>query len=482
VGGWFSSVGSQLRSRLAALTPDGTLLGWAPSPNNSIWTIFGINEPFDVIYVGGDFSSISGNNYANLAAVDLFGNIIPWNPNPDRSVYTISANKSAVFTGGVFYSLEHTMCPNYASISTYQPSPQTPSLISPEDLSEKLPLLQEFTWTPTMFTSSYRLQIAKDSLFSEIVTNILVPENYYQFTDSSLKYSTNYYWKVRSVNSGGESNWSQIWSFSTQISPPFAVELINPENNATDIDFAAKFVWKEIPNVLSYEIEIAKDADFLDIVYNNNSIIDTTFTNQQNIFEAKGVYFWKVRAKNESGSGTWSNIWSFQIIDKNTQTIILNQGWNLISSYLIPENDSLEVIFNNIKSNVTIVKDNDGNAYIPEFEINNIGNWKETAAYFVYSTISQTLSITGLKINPVAKPITLTQGWNAIPYLRTSEMPIETALESLITNGNLSIAKDNDGNVYIPEYDINLIGNMKPGMGYVIYIINNDTLTYPAND
>jgi hypothetical protein len=482
VGGWFSSISSKLRSRLAALTPDGTLLDWAPSPNNSIWAIFGINEPFDVIYVGGDFTSISGYNYSNIAGVDLFGNIIPWDPNPDRSVYAISANKSAVFTGGVFYSMEETISPNYASISTYKPLPLTPSLISPEDLSTKLPLLQEFSWTPTEFTSGYRLLIAKDNLFNQIISNIVVPDNFYKFTDSTLQYSTNYYWKVRSVNSGGESDWSQTWSFSTQISPPLAVNLISPENNATDIDFAAKFIWKAIPDVLSYEIEISKDADFLNIVYNNHSIIDTTFTIQSNILEAKSVYFWKVRAKNEGGNGFWSGAWSFQTIENYTQEIVLNQGWNLISSYLIPKNISIEVIFNDIKSNITIVKDFAGNVYIPEYEINTIGNWNETSAYYVYSTISQTLTITGLKINPALKPISLVQGWNAIPYLRTAEMSVETALESLVSSGNLIMAKDNYGNVYIPEYDYNNIGNLKPGMGYLIYLINNDTLTYPSNE
>ena len=481
VGGWFASINSQLRSRLAAITPDGTLLDWAPSPNNSIWTIFGINEPFDVIYVGGDFTSISGNNYANIAAVDLFGNIIPWNPNPDRSVYTISANKSAVFTGGVFYSMQETISPNYASISTFQPSPQNPSLISPDDKSIKLPLLQEFTWTPTIYTSSYRLVIAKDNLFTQIVTNILVPENFYKFTDSVLEFSTNYYWKVRSVNSGGESDWSQTWSFTTQTVPPLAVKLISPANNATDVDFAAKFIWKGIPNIINYQIEIAKDKDFLNIIFSNNEILDTTFTNQSNIFEAKGIYFWRVRAKNESGVGTWSEVWSFQVVENFTQLITLNQGWNIISTYLIPANDSLEVIFKDIKSNIVLVKDNDGHTYIPEYEINDIGGWNSSTAYYVYSSIDQTLSITGLKIDPVSKPVSLTHGWNMIPYLRTSDIPIETALESLVTNSNLIIAKDNGGNVYVPEYGINTIETLRPGLGYLIYIQNDATLTYPAN-
>ena len=44
---------------------------------------------------------------------------------------------------------------------------------------------------------------------------------------------------------------------------------------------------------------------------------------------------------------------------------------------------------------------------------------------------------------------------------------------------NLIIVKDQDGSVYWPSYNLNSIGNMLPGKGYQIKMINPDTLIYP---
>jgi hypothetical protein len=41
--------------------------------------------------------------------------------------------------------------------------------------------------------------------------------------------------------------------------------------------------------------------------------------------------------------------------------------------------------------------------------------------------------------------------------------------------------KDNYGKSYLPAFNINTIGNLIPGQGYKIYIINEDELIYPEN-
>jgi hypothetical protein len=44
----------------------------------------------------------------------------------------------------------------------------------------------------------------------------------------------------------------------------------------------------------------------------------------------------------------------------------------------------------------------------------------------------------------------------------------------------LVIAKNNNGQTYIPGYGINDIGTMQPGQGYQVYLTAADTLVYPA--
>jgi uncharacterized protein (TIGR02145 family) len=159
--------------------------------------------------------------------------------------------------------------------------------------------------------------------------------------------------------------------------------------------------------------------------------------------------------------------------------IPLSQGWNLISSYItIQEPDSVQYVFADIQENLVIVKNNNGDVYIPSYDINIIGKWEITQGYQVYMTNADTLVISGEVVNPAETLIILNQGWNMISYLRDTELDCETVFAGLTNDENLVIVKDNEGNVYIPSYDINTIGNLVPGQGYQIYVINADTLIY----
>jgi hypothetical protein len=164
----------------------------------------------------------------------------------------------------------------------------------------------------------------------------------------------------------------------------------------------------------------------------------------------------------------------------DTLKIPLLPGWNMISSYGLPINTDIIEVFSQINTEIAIVKDNYGNTFIPKYDINSILNWDVTKGYNVFSYSNQFLEIHGTIVNPENTLIYLNQGWNIVSYLRSTPMDIEIALEQLITNGNIVIVKDNEGNVYIPEFGINTIGNMKPGKGYQIYMNSDDSFVYPA--
>jgi len=164
-----------------------------------------------------------------------------------------------------------------------------------------------------------------------------------------------------------------------------------------------------------------------------------------------------------------------------TQDITISSGWNVVSTYVEADDTSLESIFDDIVESTVIVKNNLGQIYFPMFEINDIGNWDVKQGYQVYMSQSETLSINGLQVEPENTIINLSAGWNMIAYLRDNAMDIELALASLTDDDNLVIAKDNLGNVYFPAFEINMIGDMLPGQGYQIYIIESDSFSYPGN-
>jgi photosystem II stability/assembly factor-like uncharacterized protein len=161
--------------------------------------------------------------------------------------------------------------------------------------------------------------------------------------------------------------------------------------------------------------------------------------------------------------------------------IELSTGWNMISSNVEPNSPSMETVFNEITNDILIAKNNEGKIYVPQFNINTIGNWDIIEGYQVYSISDVNLIMNGTEIIPENIPMNLNQGWNMIAYLRNNPQNIETALADLSNSGDLLIAKNNEGKIYVPQFNINTIGDMIPGQGYQIYLINSVVFTYPEN-
>ena len=170
----------------------------------------------------------------------------------------------------------------------------------------------------------------------------------------------------------------------------------------------------------------------------------------------------------------------FTPVEIVVQEIILNQGWNLISTNIIPKlPDFMDNIWANHGDKLVIAKNNSGAVFIPQFGINNIGRWDISQGYQVYSTAADTVYISGEEVNPLDKDIELKTGWNMIAYLRNGGMNAATAFNSITDNNNLLIAKNQEGQVYIPSFGINSLGNLIPGQGYRLYVTNDDVLIYP---
>jgi uncharacterized protein (AIM24 family) len=159
------------------------------------------------------------------------------------------------------------------------------------------------------------------------------------------------------------------------------------------------------------------------------------------------------------------------------QTIFLDLGWNLISSYMIPHDKKIAKIFKRNIDDILIVKNSNGDLFFPALNINTITNWNIDEAYQVYAMNRFYLIVDGTQALPSDITINLDQGWNFLPFIPDGEMDIETVLADI--TDNMLIIKNIYGNLYFPDLNINNIGNMKPGLGYKIYMLEADQLVYP---
>ena len=165
-------------------------------------------------------------------------------------------------------------------------------------------------------------------------------------------------------------------------------------------------------------------------------------------------------------------------VSVDQQEIYFNQGWNIASTYIDPENSLIEVLFNPILDDLVIVKDYLGNAYLPEWSFNGIGNAQIGHGYYVKTTVFTSLTFYGEYLTPEENPITISSGWNIIGYLRTTPSPLDEIFESLVASDLIVIIKDYLGAAYLPEFDFNGIGDLNPGQGYQIKTNGDCILQY----
>jgi hypothetical protein len=147
-----------------------------------------------------------------------------------------------------------------------------------------------------------------------------------------------------------------------------------------------------------------------------------------------------------------------------TLNIPLSEGWNLISSYVMPNQPNMSDVLAPIAQQVIILKNSAGQSVIPTLGINGVGNWSLPAGYQVKANANTTLTITGAKADPTATPIPIVPGWQIISYLRDQPGSAPSQLAGVASQ--IQIVKNNAGQTYIPEFGINNIGNLLPTQGY----------------
>ena len=84
--------------------------------------------------------------------------------------------------------------------------------------------------------------------------------------------------------------------------------LTSPTNGSSNVAVAPNFVWQSNENASSYDIQIATDSNFNNIVESGTVSLNNFTTNNLN---PNTQYFWRVKPKNTCSEGVFSSIFSF---------------------------------------------------------------------------------------------------------------------------------------------------------------------------
>ena len=115
-----------------------------------------------------------------------------------------------------------------------------------------------------------------------------------------------YTYRVKAVNGGGSSGYSNLASVTFQALPPVPTltSVTAVPQNATFARTTVK--WTNVANETGYVITRATDSLFSQNVVNVTAPVNTTSLTQSNLAR-DATYYYRVQAVNLSGASAWSN-------------------------------------------------------------------------------------------------------------------------------------------------------------------------------
>jgi hypothetical protein len=263
----------------------------------------------------------------------------------------------------------------------------------------------------------------------------------------------------------------------TAFRPPQTPVLISPENNVSDLPTDIRFEWTEEPSADTYLFQLGTSTNFNNPLVSAETITEPSYTVDQLNYSRR--YYWRVRAENYGGLSEWSQVFTFTTLQlSDTLRVPLESNWNMISSYVEPDDPEIKSIFGSIQNSSLFVKDKTGNVYWPFVDIDEIDGWEITEAYQVYLDAPDTVFFIGSFVDASDIMYEFNRGWNFPSYLQSEPMSIDTAFSSI--RSDIELVKTHTGLLYWPEFFVNTIGVLQPGQGYQIYLNRSTQFVYPA--
>lgn len=201
---------------------------------------------------------------------------------------------------------------DWSGVSSFVTTFAAPVQKSPVDGAKGLQRKITFKWEKLPQTVEYKFELAtvRDSSGIKLYETVKRDTVNTDFvTVNVTEFNQNFAWRVGAINDiNCNGMWSNFSEFTTMLGAP---TLISPENNATKLDVSLDFIWSQVKDATSYEIEVAMNKRFSkDSLSHSLLAIKGTIVHLNN-FKFDTKYFWRVRATNENSSSNWSEIDSF---------------------------------------------------------------------------------------------------------------------------------------------------------------------------
>ena len=186
-------------------------------------------------------------------------------------------------------------------------TPSVPQLSSPAN-SAYTSTPTTLAWNAASGVASYRLQLSKNSSFSNPLKKDSIGITATSYLASGLGEDTPYYWRVCPHYCGDTTGWSPTWSFHVVSAPT----LSSPSNGLHNQSTTLTLGWNASSGAPSYRVQLSTDSTFSTFFINDSNV--TTTSKAVSNLQYFTTYFWRVRAVYTIGMSSWSNpFWNFTV-------------------------------------------------------------------------------------------------------------------------------------------------------------------------
>jgi subtilisin family serine protease len=288
-------------SRPSLSTPaKGSLINAAENPPTLAWNTVNYAETFDL--------QVSTSSRFSTLAVDQTG--------ITETTYALSTLFSAMDDGRYYWRVRARNSNDvYGSWSSAwyftvdNTPPAAPTLYTPTNGSEVIGT-PTFKWlrpdTAKYFIFQYN---TIDDTDTYVYQSDLTSRNTHQ--PDTMAIDTTYYWFVKARDAAGNwSDWSEPYTVTVRAPVPGKPVLSAPAKGSYVKIATPELSWNAVDYGLTYDVQVSSNSRFTTIQSEASGQTDLTFTTTN---LPDGKYYWRVRATNDTGTGSWSGAYYFVV-------------------------------------------------------------------------------------------------------------------------------------------------------------------------
>lgn len=223
-----------------------------------------------------------------------------------------------------------------------------------------------------------------------------------------------------------------------------------------------------------------------------NAFGDDPTTDEKDGFAAGEAFAWRMKkcgfveqhdafavyATTMPNQGNFADFGLSKLVSLNAayfQDYAFTQGWNSMSTYLIPTDAAVENMFAPVVNELTILR-NLSSLYWPDEALNTIGNWDNNSGYVLKVTKDFEFEVHGEAY--AGSEVSIPVGWSYLPIV--SRCPV-TVMDMFGDNlDDVIIIQELIGvKVFWPDQGIYTLQTMKPGKAYNVKMANPGLVSFP---